>query len=351
MPGLMRNLLWANLLVCLNLFAFSQDLHEIKQIYSQLGPANAIEVDGNLDVRLHTGSRATRVEVHGDSRDLARFTAVVQHGVLLIRTDNARHALGMKSRQYKPIQVDVSVRTLHRLLYRGQGELEGENLHAHALNLWLKNSGRTRLEGELGLSQLTVIGPGETQLIGVSGQQVAIKLLKSPKVQLKGKIAIADLELTGNGLFSAYWVDSKLLTVRAHDGARIQLAGVAKRLDLELWGHAQFYGRYLRAHETFVKTHDETLAELSTTDQQHTLAGNNSDVYFYNEPITRNDFMTQSGAVLDMLKWDAAEFIEYTAPHKSKANHHNTTGNNVFSIAALWQWLSDSTMAGRKDGR
>jgi hypothetical protein len=144
-----------------------------------------------------------------------------------------------------------------------------------------------------------VIGPGKTELTGVSGQQVTIKLLNSPKVQLNGVIAIKSLDLSGQGMFSAYWLNSPQLTVRARDSARIQLAGVAKQLDLELWGHSRFYGRYLRAAGSFVKTHDDSLAELATTVDQHTLAQDNSDVYFYNEPVTHNDFMAESGSVLD----------------------------------------------------
>jgi hypothetical protein len=144
---------------------------------------------------------------------------------------------------------------------------------------------------------MTVIGPGKTVLIGVSGQHVAIALQKSPTVQLQGTLAISSLDVSGNGLFSAFWVNSRALRIRARDAATLQLAGVAKQLDLELWGHAEFYGRYLRASETFVKTHDNTKAELNTLVDQHTFAEDKSDIYFYNESVSRADFMAESGSV------------------------------------------------------
>ena len=299
MAKLMHHWLCLSVLFCSELYAVSLPTHGVRQVHSALPRVSVVQIDGDINVRLRTNQRATRVVASGDSRDLAQLKITAKHGELLLRFGREKYYFGRRVQQIKPIWVDISVGHLHRLVYRGKGQLTGKNIYTRGLVLWLKNPLKTQLSGHIGLQSLTVIGPGKTELTGVSGQQVTIKLLNSPKVQLNGVIAIKSLDLSGQGMFSAYWLNSPQLTVRARDSARIQLAGVAKQLDLELWGHSRFYGRYLRAAGSFVKTHDDSLAELATTVDQHTLAQDNSDVYFYNEPVTHNDFMVESGTVLD----------------------------------------------------
>ena len=76
------------------------------------------------------------------------------------------------------------------------------------------------------------------------------------------------------------------------------------RLDVELWNTAHFNGRYLRAEHSFVKTHDRSLAEISVIRNQHTLASGKSNIYFYELPLTRADFMAFDGSVLDLREWE-----------------------------------------------
>jgi hypothetical protein len=85
---------------------------------------------------------------------------------------------------------------------------------------------------------------------------------------------------------------------------------------VELWGVAQFKGRYLRAQRSFVKTHDKSVAEISTVNHQSNLATDASDIYYYNIPNTRADFMAYNGSVLDMREWDRADMQNFNRYNK-----------------------------------
>ena len=87
-------------------------------------------------------------------------------------------------------------------------------------------------------------------------------------------------------------------------------------MEVELWNHADFNGRYLRASRAFVKTHDNSVAKISAVRRQHTLASDASDIYFYNLPEMRTDFMAYDGAVLDMRDWNLLCEQEYTIYNK-----------------------------------
>ena len=102
----------------------------------------------------------------------------------------------------------------------------------------------------------------------------------------------------------------------AKKAAKIQLAGIVNRLEVELWGAARFKGRYLRAQRSFVKTHDKSVAEISAVNHQSTLATDASDIYYYNIPDTRADFMAFNGSVLNMREWSLYELQEFTRYNK-----------------------------------
>ena len=254
---------------------------------------NQVDVHGRININLHTGYKKPQLILRGDARDLIQLQTIVQNGTLYIN-------LGSGYPQHGEVNIDVRGRFLNKFRYEGAGIIIGDQLNTRFLDLYLANQGSTRLGGSLGIQELIVKGNGEVRISGISSYNMQIHLIGSPKVQLSGTVNLAELNIDGNGWLSLYWVKSKNLLIKAKKSARIQLAGIANHLEVELWGSAQFKGRYLRAQRSFVKTHDKSVAEISSVNHQSSLATDVSDIYYYNIPNTRADFMAFDGSVLDM---------------------------------------------------
>ncbi len=254
---------------------------------------NLVDVQGRININLHTGYKTPQLILRGDPRDLIQVQTKVQNDTLYIN-------LGSGYPQHGEVSVDVRGRFLNKFRYEGAGVVTGNQLNTRFLDLYLANQGTTRLGGSLGIQKLIVKGNGLVQISGVTSYNMQVHLIGSPKVQLNGVINLAELNINGNGWLSMYWVKSSNLLIKAKKSAKIQLAGIANRLEVELWGSAQFKGRYLRAQRSFVKTHDKSVAEISSVNHQSNLATDASDIYYYNIPNTRADFMGFDGSVLDM---------------------------------------------------
>lgn len=270
---------------------------------------NQVDIQGRINVNLHTGYKKPQVLLSGDARDLAQIKTVVTQNTLYV-------IAGRGVPRYGAVSADIRTSTLNRIHYQGAGILRGNQLQTNQLDLSIANQGTTTLGGHIGLRRLDVNGGGLVQIEGVSGQYLAVHLTGNPKVQIHGIVHLRQLHLDGDGWFSLYWVKSDQLVVRAKQHAKIQLAGVVNRLDVELWGASTFKGRYLRAQRSFVKTHHKSVAEITTLNHQSSLSTDASDIYYYNLPNTRAGFMAFDGSVLDMRDWSDPQFKEFTRYNK-----------------------------------
>ncbi|WP_298627488.1 DUF2807 domain-containing protein [uncultured Legionella sp.] len=270
---------------------------------------NQVDVQGRINVHLHTGYKKPQVILTGDPRDLAQVKTVVTQNTLYV-------VLGNGYPRYGAVNADIRGRFLNGFHYVGAGTIRGQRLHTSYLDLYLENQGTTRLAGTLGLQKLKIVGSGLTQIDGISSRNLRIYLKGNPKVQLTGFSNLAKLNINGDAWLSLYWIKSNNLTVRARNASKVQLAGVVNRLDVELWGTSQFKGRYLRAQRSFVKTHDKSVAEISAVNHQSNLATDASDIYYFNIPVTRADFMAYSGSVLDMREWSQFDMQDFNRYNK-----------------------------------
>ena len=277
--------------------------------YRQVTSFNQIDAHGRINIKVHTGYKQPQVILTGDARDLIQVQTLVKQNTLFIVLNNGYP-------HYGAVNADIRGQFLNRLHYIGVGSVTGTQLHTSLLDISLSNPGLTKLEGTIGLRQLDVNGSGSTQISGLSSQNLQIHLKGNPKVQLTGLAHITNLDLNGDGWLSLYWVKSNNLMVKAKKGAKIQLAGVVNRLDVELWDTAKFKGRYLRAQRTFVKTHNKSVAQISSVKHQSSLSTDASDVYYYNLPDTRADFMAFDGSVLDMREWDQSDLKDFNPYNK-----------------------------------
>lgn len=272
--------------------------------FRQVNSFNQIDVKGPLNVTLHTGYRHPEVILKGDPRDLIQVKTYVKQNTLYVTLEGGYPKFGA-------VSADVRGRYLNRLSYNGAGYLTGTQLSTSVLDVSLANQGTTKLGGSIGLRHLEVKGGGFTQISGITSPYLQIHFKDNPKVYLSGVVNLTSLKLDGSGWLSLYWVKSNALTIRAKKKAKIQLAGTVNKLDLELWGYAQFKGRYLRAQRTFIKTHDHSVAEISSVNHQSNLATDASDIYYYNLPNTRADFMAFNGSVLDMRDWNQKDLRDF----------------------------------------
>lgn len=279
---------------CLNKPLVSQHLDFSSRQTNQSLPAfSRVYVDGRVNIDLRTGYSRPHVVLRGDQHDIAQVQTYVVDGALFVK-------LGPHYPNRGSVTVEIDARKLTIFKYHGVGLITGRRLFTNSLDLYIDNPGKTTLQGQIGLRQLTLSGGGYTEIGGIRSRGLFLHLSEKSKVKLAGVINISSIDVSHDSFLSMYWVSSKALIIRARDKANIQLAGIVQKLDVELWGSARFNGRYLRADRAFVKTHDKSVAEMSAVMRQHTLARDDSDVRFYSIPQMKADFMVNNGAVLDM---------------------------------------------------
>jgi len=296
-------------------YSVSEIGHQVTETRSLLA-FDQVYIDAPVNVKLNTNKRMSQVTLTGRAPGLAMIDTRVKNQILYVTLGNKERYKGERGVHHSPVELNIDMRTIHRLTYHGKGRLVAR-INTNYMDAWIKNPGETILDGQINLHQLTVIGPGYTQIRGLKGDNLKVNLYQNPKVELTGLAALTRLDIKGDAVFSYYWLRGGRLVVRAREGSpRVQLAGIVEKLDVELWGGARFNGRYVRARETFVKTHQHAIADISTTARQHTLAMDASDVYFYNLPPFLSNFMAENGAVLDMRDWDLYLLQEYTPFNK-----------------------------------
>lgn len=276
-------------------------------VHAVQGPLRAytrVEVEGPLDITLHTG-RSAAVQLQGDPRDSAAIAWGVRDGVLKIKPEKGYP-------KYGPVHLDLSMRVLRSFVYHGTGTIRGQQLDSQALNLLIDNRGYTDLEGHLQLTCLVLRGRGETLLRGITGRLPILRLAGAARAKLSGVLDIGSIEMRDQSWLSIHWIESRALRVKMQDHAFMQLAGVVDWMDAQIHDNARFHGRYLRVTNAFVKTFQHAVAEISAVRRQHTFATDASQIYFYNLPQMKADFMDVNGAVLDLREWSMPYLQEPT---------------------------------------
>lgn len=272
------------------------------------GSFSQIKAKGNFNISLHTGYKKPVVILRGDARDLAQLHTYVKDSSLMIE-------LGKGFPRYGAVAAEIRSRHLNQFSFKGKGNINGSRIHSGFLELDIDNSEQTNLSGSINLHKLVARGGGVIKISGIYSQYAELIIQDNTRVELAGKMNLSKLNLE-NGSLSLYWLKADFLSICAKNNSFIQLAGIVNKLDVELMGNARFNGRYLRAERAFVKTHDRSVAEMSAVKHQHTLATDASDIYFYNIPNTKADFMAHAGSVLDMRIWGTNPLEEYTRFNK-----------------------------------
>ena len=263
----------------------------------------AVNIDGQLNVNLHTGSKSAFIKFHGSSQDLGDVRWSIQHGVLTVKrlTHSARPA---------KVTLDIYSHYLSAFSYHGSGQISGNKLRTYGLKLDIDNHGTTNFSGDIGVNDFRLSGAGHMQVNGLSSHSLKLNLSGNSNLNVAGKVALANVHMQDNSRLSLHWVDSRVLHVRAEDSAKIQLAGIVDWMDVRVNDRAVFNGRYLRATRAFVKTFDSARANIFVTERQHTLASGKSNIYVFELPAIKTDFMAYQGSVLDLRGWSRFKYKE-----------------------------------------
>lgn len=270
------------------------------------GSFNRIKIIGRFEVNLHTHQRAASVTFHGPQYDLNHVKWYIANHELVIRMEQ-----GYQLKEGL-IYIDVNTPHLTSFSYQGSGSVSAQSLSARSLDLSIKNNGPTRLEGDFTLHQALFGGKGVTHIKGAHGQNIELTLTGRTKVQILGTIQLSRLKMKNQAWLSAHWLKSSTLIMRLRDQTYAQLAGSVDFLDVALRDQARFNGRYLRAQRAFAKTQNQSEADIDVVKAQHSLASGTSNIYFYDLPTMRADFMAENGSVLDMREWERPFFKEGT---------------------------------------
>lgn len=268
----------------------------IKSVQS-LTEFNRVAIEGAMNVRLHTGAIRPALLVHGDPRDREKVVWRVRHHTLTI-------TLNKLYPKYGPVDVDISTRYLSSFKYHGTGFIQGYQLRSDQLDLDIVNRGPTSLIGQLNLRHVTLGGAGKIYLKPGKSLVTNLYVTNKAHVNFVGVTSLQKLRMRGQAWLSMYWVKSPSLQIRLSDQARVQIAGATDLLQVDQRGSSLFNGRYLRAKEAFVKTHDKATADIAATQSQHTLAKDDSNIYYHESPVFETDFMGSNGAVLDLGAWE-----------------------------------------------
>ncbi|HVT62634.1 MAG TPA: DUF2807 domain-containing protein [Legionellaceae bacterium] len=262
----------------------------------QLNDFNRIVASGHINLQIHTGARRPWITIHGDKRDTAVVHWTVKDHTMYID-------LGKGYPKYGAVDVSLGSRYLLSLQYRGKGLVTGKRLLSKQLDLLIWNAHKTDLEGQMNLRHIVLGSSGTVHL--KSGQSRAVELILKNKVraQIEGISNVQKVTMSDQSWLSVFWVKSQGLRMYLKDQAQAQMAGIANKLYLQLQDHARFNGRYLRATEAFVKTYDDSEANIAVVKTQHTLASDKSNIYFYDSPRYKTDFMAKNGSVLEMQAW------------------------------------------------
>lgn len=293
--------------------------HHYVQVSRTLPSFVNVNIKVPVNVRLHTGSRVSEVVLSGDSHDVPLIETTVRNQTLYVTLGSVKPHFTKKKVVYGPIDIDIRMPTIHQFSYRGKGRIVGHNISSQAMDVTLNNRGTTHFDGRINLRHLKIIGGGYTEITGIHSDHLDIYLHGRPKVQLVGDANVSEIVALGAPKMSFYWLKSPWLKLRGKGkGGVIQIGGLVDKLDVDLAGNMRFDGRYIRAKETFVKTHQHAIAEIVTTEHQHTLALDASDIYFHSLPENNSNFMGNNGAVLDMRNWELQVEQSYSQYNKSE---------------------------------
>lgn len=255
-----------------------------------------LAIEGAINVVLLPKARGGKVEVQGDSRDLAYvFTKLDKHQLTLeVAPNYPKHG---------PLTAYVANSQLKHLAFHGKGNIVGKHRHGSLKSIVVETDGKVSLSGKSSLEKVVVSGTTKAVIEKLASKRLEVLMNGNADVQMRGFANLEFLKYGGEGQLSLYWVDSQDLTVEGYGAAKVSLAGFTHYLHAETHQRAQLDGRYLRVTKAYVKAHDHSLIRVQPIEGLNAFATDNGNIYYYSSPRYRVDHMAQNGAVLNYSRY------------------------------------------------
>lgn len=258
-----------------------------------IGAFSEVTAHGQVDMVFNRGSRDGQVELFGDSRDLAQVKTERIDDILYLTVPK-------QLPRYGRIKAVISTKYVNAIRFNGKGNVDGSRISGRDMDLIFNSKGRVRLNGHLDIKRLVATNTADIKINGIESNQMSVIMSGAPSVKLKGFAKLEKLSYGGQGDLSLHWVKSDKLDVEGHGEAKVHLAGTVKFLNTKLYNEAELDGQYLRVAKAYVKTFNHALARLQPIRQLNAIAADESNIFYYNSPKFKADYMMANGAVLNM---------------------------------------------------
>lgn len=256
-----------------------------------------VRVVGKIDVYLHTGVKYNKIVFHGESDDVAHTARTVNNGELYIE-------VGKGYPKYDRLKVDIYMHYFTAFAFRGSGNIYAKGVAAKCIDLDIDNNQNTLFDGSFGVSRAKFANIGYTKIRGMRGCVTNLILTENAKVKLIGYSNVANISVSDRAELKLFGVKSKTLRAQLRGHARAEISGLAENFHAKTWDKSCLNSRHLMSQNSFVKTYNFSEAYIAVVKNQHTLASDKSNIYYYFLPETKTDFMAREGSVLDMREWD-----------------------------------------------
>jgi hypothetical protein len=147
---------------------------------------------------------------------------------------------------------------------------------------------------------LSVSGSAQVSSRNVRSDGLTIRDAGYGYIHLTGMVDLHKIVNLGNGYVDVSWVNSRNFTLSGFGQSYTRVAGISKNLYARLYGHAGLDATYLRAQNVFVSTQDYANAKVLPIQRLHAFANNQSNIYYYKYPRTKNLSTQEIGNVLQL---------------------------------------------------
>ncbi|MEE9451751.1 MAG: DUF2807 domain-containing protein [Gammaproteobacteria bacterium] len=255
-------------------------------------PFNVVRASGDVNIHIISDPGNYAVRLIGGEKESAEVEVRVLDNVLYVHRDPS------KSDQ-EPL-AEIYVDSLYQLDYTGDANVFAGNLDSALLDVTVDTQGTVSLAGKIGLRELSVQGSGKVDIDGIVSRELAVTLEGSAKVVLHGHADLETLDYTGSGEIIFPTVNSTELDINGSGSAYVELGGKVNKLNVKLNDSALFNGKSLVAQQANIKTYQQSLAEIHVVGAQEALASDESNIYYYQEPKFKANYMAEDGSVLYM---------------------------------------------------
>lgn len=251
-----------------------------------------VDVEGDIHVLIKPSKKGSSVVLRGYPDDFPPIITEVHDGRLTIKAPTYPDSA-------PPVTAVVTVTQLNQLSFKGNGTVNGKNIHGSAMDLQLFINGNVNLSGRMDIRDFTVTGKNNIQLSGVSSKKMNVVMNGDVNVKVKGMTNLETIKYAGSGNLSLYWVNSPDLEVLGFGKAKVHLAGTAHYLHAITHDKSELDARYLRVNKAYVKAKDYSTIRMLPIKELNALASEHGHIYYYQPPKFEAAYMAENGAVLD----------------------------------------------------